>query len=69
MSVDGRILDEFPGLQLADPQFYVAAPVNLVLGADVYSKIIRNGVAGGTFGKPLAQFTIFGYIISGSCAS
>lgn len=68
-SVDGRILDEFPGLQLADPQFYVAAPVNLVLGADVYSKIIRNGVAGGTFGKPLAQFTIFGYIISGSCAS
>lgn len=66
-SLDSRIMDEFPGLQLADPQFHVAAPVNILLGGDVYSRIIRNGVSGGSFGKPLAQFTIFGYIISGSC--
>ncbi|XP_065356164.1 uncharacterized protein LOC135950556 [Calliphora vicina] len=67
-TVDGRIVEEFPGLQLADPQFYVAAEVQITLGADVYPRIIRNGVVGGSFGKPLAQFSIFGYIISGSCA-
>lgn len=67
-SIDARILDEFPGLQLADSQFHVTAPVYILLGGDVYSRIIRNGVYGGSFGKPLAQLTIFGYIISGSCA-
>ena len=66
-SVDARIVDEFPGLQLADPQFHVAATVHITLGADLYPRIIRNGIMGGSFGKPLAQFTIFGYIISGSC--
>ncbi|XP_065371002.1 uncharacterized protein LOC135963159 [Calliphora vicina] len=68
-SVDGSILDEFPGLQLADPHFNSSSAVNLLLGGDVYSRIIRNGVYGGSFGKPLAQYTIFGYIISGLCSS
>lgn len=66
-SLDDRIIEEFPGLQLADPRFNVSAPLNLLLGADIYSRIIRNGVYGGSFGKPLAQYTIFGYIISGPC--
>lgn len=66
-SVDVRITEDFPGLQLADEQFYTSGPVFITLGGDLYSKIIRNGVSGGTFGKPLAQFTIFGYIISGLC--
>ncbi|XP_046803800.1 uncharacterized protein LOC111689753 [Lucilia cuprina] len=63
-SVDDRILEEFPGLQLADPNFNISTPVNVLLGGDVYSRVIRNGIYGGSFGKPLAQFTIFGYIIS-----
>lgn len=67
-SVNPRIADEFPGLQLADPQFFVSAPVQIKLGCDVYTKIIRSGVFGGSLGKPLAQFSIFGYLISGSCA-
>ncbi|XP_075151474.1 uncharacterized protein LOC142225573 [Haematobia irritans] len=68
-SVDIRIVDEYPGLQLADPLFYLAGNVHLSLGGDLYSKIIRNGVSGGTFGKPIAQFTIFGFIISGACSN
>ncbi|XP_073823932.1 uncharacterized protein [Musca autumnalis] len=65
-SVDVRIVEEFPGLQLADEHFHTSAPVHITLGGDLYSKIIRNGVSGGAFGKPLAQFTIFGYVISGT---
>ncbi|XP_075167861.1 uncharacterized protein LOC142240024 [Haematobia irritans] len=67
-SVDIRIVDEYPGLQLADPLFYESGHVHLSLGGDIYAKIIRNGISGGAFGKPLAQFTIFGYIISGTCS-
>ncbi|XP_059226021.1 uncharacterized protein LOC131998037 [Stomoxys calcitrans] len=65
-SIDVRIVDEFPGLQLADEHFYTSAPVSITLGGDLYPKIMRNGVFGGALGKPLAQFTIFGYVISGS---
>ncbi|XP_065370748.1 uncharacterized protein LOC135962783 [Calliphora vicina] len=67
-SLDDSIVDEFLGLQLADPQFNVSSKAHLILGSDVYPRIIKNGIAGGTFGKPFAQFSIFGYIISGSCA-
>lgn len=67
-SIESKIVDEFPGLQLADPQFNVAAPVMMMIGGDVYSQIIRNGIYGGTLGKPLAQFSIFGYLISGPCS-
>ena len=68
-SVDVRLVEEFPGLQLADEHFHTSGPVYLTLGGDLYSKIIRNGVSGGALGKPLAQFTIFGYVISGTYAS
>ncbi|XP_065354391.1 uncharacterized protein LOC135948867 [Calliphora vicina] len=64
-SLDDSIVDDFLGLQLADPQFNVSYKAHL---SDVYPRIIKNGIAGGTFGKPLAQFSIFGYIISGSFA-
>ncbi|XP_065366796.1 uncharacterized protein LOC135959710 [Calliphora vicina] len=67
-SIQENIRDEFPGLQLADPQFHVSAKAHITLGGDVFPRIIRNGVAGGSFGKPLAQFSIFGYIISGLCS-
>uniref|UniRef100_A0A1I8NKX9 Uncharacterized protein n=1 Tax=Musca domestica TaxID=7370 RepID=A0A1I8NKX9_MUSDO len=42
-SVDVRITEDFPGLQLADEQFYTSGPVFITLGGDLYSKIIRNG--------------------------
>ena len=67
-SVDIRIAEEFSGLQLADPTFFISALVGIKLFCDVY-KIKRNSVFGSEKGKPMAQFSIFGHLFSGFCSS
>ena len=52
-------------LRLADPSFGKAAPVSLIIGADVYQRILRQGTL--QFPQlPLAQNTIFGWVLSGT---
>ena len=64
-SIDASIKNMFPGIVFADSKFYESGPVELVVGMDVYAKVIRNGVMGGTHNQLLAQMSIFGYLISG----
>lgn len=51
-------------LPLADATFNIPDRVDLLLGAEVYSKVIDNGLVKGTDGI-VAQFTRFGWILSG----
>ncbi|XP_045535467.1 uncharacterized protein LOC106721755 [Papilio machaon] len=51
-------------LPLADATFNTPGRIDLLLGADVYSKILDNGVVKGTDGV-VAQFTRLGWILSG----
>ncbi|KYQ60106.1 hypothetical protein ALC60_00846 [Trachymyrmex zeteki] len=53
------------GLQLADSEFYRPGSIDLVLGADVYGAIILEGLIKGSLKSPIAQRTVFGWIISG----
>ncbi|XP_023316217.1 uncharacterized protein LOC111694003 [Trichogramma pretiosum] len=53
------------GLELADPRFGVPARVDFVLGGDVFPELILNGVIKGTAGTPVAQKTVFGWILTG----
>ncbi|XP_067614824.1 uncharacterized protein [Eurosta solidaginis] len=64
-SLDPAIAAMYTHICLADPKFYVASPVRLVLGADVYADIILNQVLPASFGPLLAQSTIFGFVLSG----
>lgn len=52
-------------LQLADPDFGKPKPVHLIIGADSYYKIIKPDLIHGDSSTPVAQLTIFGWIISG----
>ncbi|XP_026323275.1 uncharacterized protein LOC113232713, partial [Hyposmocoma kahamanoa] len=52
-------------LKLADPNFNVSGPVDLLLGADLYSDIILDGVMRSD-NLPVAQQTKMGWIVSGS---
>lgn len=52
-------------LKLADPKFYVPGPIDILLGADVYTKIILNGCVRGIHGEPDLLNTIFGYVPMG----
>lgn len=67
-SLDKRVLDDFPGYQLSDSHFYESGPVEVTLGGDVYYSCMRKGMTGGIGGRPVATFSIFGYLISGVCS-
>lgn len=55
-------------LPLADPQFYKPDKIDLLLGSDVYSEIIRDGLRK-CKGLPTAQNTEFGWILMGAIDS
>ncbi|XP_070167587.1 uncharacterized protein [Polyergus mexicanus] len=57
------------GLELADPDFTASDSIDVLLGADVYSAILRDGVRRGSRSQPVAQRTIFGWILSGRIKS
>ncbi|XP_075149043.1 uncharacterized protein LOC142222757 [Haematobia irritans] len=65
-SVNPALKDHFAGLQLADPHFYQASHVAIVLGPEVYHKIMRPQTYSSP-GFPWAQLTMFGWVISGPC--
>ncbi|XP_044008494.1 uncharacterized protein LOC122852623 [Aphidius gifuensis] len=52
-------------LQLADPEFYVPAPIDAIFG-DVNSTVLKDGVKKFPEGQPTAQSTELGSVLSGS---
>ncbi|XP_071581100.1 uncharacterized protein [Temnothorax nylanderi] len=61
-------LGEWPhiqGLDLADPDFTSTDPIDVLLGADAYSSIVLDGLRKGAQWQPVAQKTIFGWILLG----
>lgn len=56
-------------LQLADPTYNEPGKIDLLLGADVFAKIICNGLRQGPEGTPIAQQTQFGWILSGEIST
>lgn len=53
------------GLQLADPDYNLSRDIDLLLGADIYSQVILEGVLKGTDQAPTAQQTQLGWILCG----
>ncbi|XP_043064526.1 uncharacterized protein LOC122320483 [Drosophila ficusphila] len=58
---------QFNDIRLADEQFHRPATVSLVLGSDVYPDVIRPGFLNIRDGLPVAQSTVFGWVLSGAC--
>ncbi|CAH2085176.1 unnamed protein product [Euphydryas editha] len=54
---------------LADPKFNIPNKIDLLLGAEVYSKVIVEGIVRGPSGYPVAQNTRLGWILSGQVSS
>jgi len=52
-------------LTLTDPRFLSPRSIDLILGADIYSNIIEDGLIKGSADMPIAQKTKLGWIISG----
>jgi len=56
-------------LQLADPQFNSPGKIDIILGAEIYSQIIEEGLIRGPLNAPTAQCTTLGWIVFGSTNS
>lgn len=56
---------ELEQLTLADPQFSTPNRIDILLGADVYSKILKEGLKRAPSGSMVAQCTKLGWIVSG----
>lgn len=57
------------GLTLADPEYGKPEKIDLLLGAEVYSRIMLDGIVSGSEGSPLAQRTRFGWVLTGEVYS
>ncbi|XP_070525005.1 uncharacterized protein [Cardiocondyla obscurior] len=64
-----RIAEKWPhvrGLRLADPDFDVCQTVEVLLGAEVYANIVREGLRRGGPDVPVAVNTTLGWILAGA---
>ncbi|XP_045461124.1 uncharacterized protein LOC123671371 [Harmonia axyridis] len=57
--------DKFTNLQLADPYFNKSAPIDLLLGADIFAHVLKGTAIRGSSDEPVALDTEFGYVIMG----
>lgn len=51
--------------ELADPEFYMPAPIDVLLGAEAWSQIVLDGTIPGGCDRPSAQRTSLGWVIFG----
>ena len=63
--VDVLEWSELGGIDLADPRYHQPNKIDLLLGADVYSQIIMEGLMHSPNGSLVAQSTSLGWILSG----
>ncbi|XP_055839376.1 uncharacterized protein LOC129907285 [Episyrphus balteatus] len=66
-TVDASNLVELKRLRLADPNFDKPASIDMLIGADIYPLILCEGIKREKDLSPIAQNTVFGWIISGPC--
>jgi len=62
---DQSALSHLSTLEWADADPTSSDPIQILIGADLYSSVILEGVRKGKPGHPIAQKSIFGWIISG----
>lgn len=58
--------DYLNNIKLADPEFNKSAPVDMLLGADVYAELLLDGVLKADNNCPIAQQTNLGWILCGN---
>ena len=54
------------GLRLADPDFGVPGYIDVLLGVDMFCRVVRQGRRQGPPGSPMAIKTCFGWVLSGT---
>ncbi|KAL4709138.1 hypothetical protein ACJJTC_015787 [Scirpophaga incertulas] len=70
ITLSNKIINEFKNYKLADPNYFLAAPVELLLAGDLFPYIYDGqNILPRQLGLPVAMHSIFGYIIAGQIVS
>ncbi len=66
-SIAGVELSFLHGRDLADPNFFESAPVEVLLDAAVFADRVRDSIVRGPPGFPIVMDSIFGCLLFGQC--
>ncbi|XP_044314742.1 trichohyalin-like [Drosophila rhopaloa] len=66
-NLSDAVRTHFRDITLADERFYLPATISIILGADMYPNVMRPGFLKLQDGLPVAQSTVFGWVVSGAC--
>lgn len=65
-SVDNSLLVSSPfKMDLADHNFAVSGPIDILIGGDFYPKVMLAGSKHNVYGNLIAQESVFGWILTG----
>ncbi|XP_074030835.1 uncharacterized protein [Leptinotarsa decemlineata] len=62
---ENEICDNLGGIQLADENFYQPGEIDGIIGAELFTELIKSGRIVDSNGSPIAVETVFGYVIMG----
>lgn len=68
VSLSEDIRSNYQGLQLADDNFHVSRPIDILLGSDIYNDISCGEKVWPSHNLPAAYLTVFGYVIIGDAS-
>ncbi|XP_075150731.1 uncharacterized protein LOC142224833 [Haematobia irritans] len=64
-TVSQEVLSQIPDIRLADPNLFVSIPIDILLGADLYPRILLEGCVQIVAQSLIAQNSIFGWLVTG----
>ncbi|XP_024891843.1 uncharacterized protein LOC112467443, partial [Temnothorax curvispinosus] len=64
--VEQRAWKHIEGLKLADPRYHRPGPIDILIGAEIFTSLLRDGRRVGKKGEPDAFNSIFGWVLVGS---
>lgn len=68
-AADFTSLNHLSELNWADPNSAGSDAIDMIIGADLYSSVLLDGIRRRAPGDPIAQNTVFGWVISGQIKS
>ncbi|XP_077282625.1 uncharacterized protein LOC143908736 [Temnothorax americanus] len=67
--VERRAWKHLNGLRLADPQYHRPGPIDILIGAEIFASLLRDGRRVGKNGEPDAFNSVFGWVLVGSVST
>ncbi|XP_077282088.1 uncharacterized protein LOC143908338 [Temnothorax americanus] len=67
--VERRAWKHLNGLRLADPQYHRPGPIDILIGAEIFASLLRDGRRVGKKGEPDAFNSVFDWVLVGSVST